>query len=70
MEEDLDIHNDISIETLIHYKIIAASSNINQNGYAEIQFGDVRKKIDIKTGIRQGCTVQGQQYSSKLLHIS
>ena len=48
------------IETLIHYKvhykIIEVVANIYKDDYTEIQFGDIRKKIEITTGIRQGCT--------------
>ena len=48
------------IEALIHYKvhytIIEVVANIYKDDYTEIQFGDIRKKIEITTGIRQGCT--------------
>ena len=48
------------IETLIHYKvhykIIDIVANIYKDDYTEIQFGVIRKKIEITTGINQGCT--------------
>ena len=48
------------IETLIqykvHYNIIEVVANIYKDDYTEIQFGDIRKNIEITTGITQGCT--------------
>ena len=40
----------------IHYKIIDAIATIYKNDYTEVVFGDVMKKIDVTSGIRQGCT--------------
>lgn len=48
------------IETLIHYrvhpKVIEAIVNIYQEDHTEIEFGQIKKKITITSGIRQGCT--------------
>ena len=48
------------IEALIHYKIhckiIDAIANIYRNDYTEVQFGEIRREIEITSGIRQGCT--------------
>ena len=50
----------IKIETLInykvHYKIIKVVANIYKDDYTDMHFGDIRKKIEITTGIRIGCT--------------
>ena len=40
----------------IHYKIIDAIANIYRNDYTEVQFGEIRREIEITSGIRQGCT--------------
>ena len=40
----------------VHYKIIEVVANIYKDNYTEIQFGDIRKKREITTGKRQGCT--------------
>ena len=40
----------------IHYKIIDAIPNIYRNDYTEVQFGEIRREIEITSGIRQGCT--------------
>ena len=40
----------------IHYKIIVAIANIYRNDYTEVQFGEIRREIEITCGIRQGCT--------------
>ena len=39
---------------IVHYKI--SEANIYKDDYTEIQFGDIRKKKEITTVIRQGCT--------------
>ena len=44
--------------------IIVVVANIYKDDYTEIQFGDIRKKIETTTGIRQGV-----QYLLKWLHI-
>ena len=48
------------IEALIHYKIhyntIDAIANIHKNDYTEVQFGEIRREIEITSGIRQGFT--------------
>ena len=40
----------------IHYKIIDAIANIYRNDYTEVQFGEIRREIEITSGIREGCT--------------
>ena len=40
----------------VHYKINEIIANIYKEDYAEIHFGDIRKKKKITTGTRQGCT--------------
>ena len=37
-------------------KIIDAIANIYRNDYTEVQFGVIRREIEITSGIRQGCT--------------
>ena len=44
------------IHYTIHYKITDAIANIYRNDYTEVQFGEIRREIEIKSGIRQGCT--------------
>ena len=48
------------VEALIHYKIhskiIEAIANIYRNDYNEVQFGEIRREIEITSGLRQGCT--------------
>ena len=40
----------------IHYKIIDAIANIYRNDYTEVQFGEIRREIEITSGIRQSYT--------------
>ena len=40
----------------IHHTIIEAVANIYKDDFTEIQFGDIEKKMDITSGIRQECT--------------
>ena len=58
------------IETLIHYKvhykIIEVVANIYNDDYTEIKFRNIRKRIEITTGIMQGST---GSYFLKWLHI-
>ena len=48
------------IEALMHYrihpKIIDTIAKIYKNDFTEIQIGELRKNINITSGIRQGCT--------------
>ena len=54
------IKRDKIIEALMHYrihpKIIDTIAKIYQNDSTEIQIGELRKNINITSGIRQGCT--------------
>ena len=47
---------EVLIHYKIHYKIIDAIANIYRNDYTEVQFGEIRREIEITSGIRQGCT--------------
>ena len=40
----------------IHYKIIDVIATVYKNDYTEVVFGDMMKKVDVTSGIRQGCT--------------
>ena len=47
---------EVLIHYKIHYKIIDAIANIYRNDYTEVQFGEIRREIEMTSGIRQGCT--------------